>query len=136
MKKIKYILLSFLLTAVVLPSAAIEYPGHPARHYGYQDWTLMGGYQMLFHPNQNYHVGTIQSEAIFSFFAARVSFTVGPNYMSFSPFGLLAFFPKLLAKSLKGNKTELTVALIMGFCSAQWHIPVSDHLEFTVGWDA
>lgn len=92
---------------------------------------------MLFHPTKNYHVATIQSEILLSFYASRVSLTIGPDYISFSPIGIVMFAPKIFVETLKeSDAKESTFLLIMGFSAAQWHIPVTNHIEISLGWDA
>lgn len=142
MNKFKCVIISFLFVSVSISAVAQvqgQVQGKPARHYNYFDYYVMGGYQMLFHPSEQYHVATIQSEVLYTgFFASRVGVTVGKDYLSFSPIGIIAFLPKIFMQTVNSaeSKKEQTFALLLGICAAQWRFPLSNHLEMSFGWDA
>lgn len=112
--------------------------GAPTRHEGFADYYVMGGYQHLSHASESYNVVTAQAEILFSRFGSRVSLTTGPDYLSFSPWGIILFAPRAFANTMKRQSTNpaLLPFMIIAISAAQWHIPLTDHLEISAGWDA
>ena len=100
-----YLNMKKLLLIAVLFSASFasfaQYHGHPTYHDDYSNLYIMGGYQYLSHPTGVYQVGTVQAEILFSFFSSRIGFAVGPEYTSFSPFGIFLFAPRIFASTLQ-----------------------------------
>ncbi len=114
-----------------------EKRGKPTEHDKYAEYYLMAGYQYLSHPTGVYQVGTIQAEMLYSFFGTRVGFTYGPDYMSFSAFGILLFTPHILMESLEGEAAMIALPVMLASLSAGFiRFPLTNHLEATVGWDA
>lgn len=121
-------------------STSTLWDGNPTYRDDYIDFLLSGGYQQFFHDGNTYYTGTIHAEAVFSFFGSRAGLTIGPDYISFSPFGLLLFAPAVFSKTINDGRLSdnplLTVFMITAVSAAQWHIPCSDHVEINLGWDA
>lgn len=121
-------------------AASAQEPGEPTYHSEFSNLFLFGGYQHLNHPTGVYHVATFQTEVLYSFFGARAGLTVGPDYVSFSPFGLLLFAPRIFMKTVvngRGADPGPALALMVaGISAGQWHIPITDHVEVSLGWDA
>lgn len=132
----KKLVLLFALVFAAL-SASAQYPGQPTFHDSYANYYFMGGYQYLNHPSGVYHVGTAQIEMLYSFWGTRIGLAVGPDYTSFSIFGLLMFAPKILLESLEGESSLVAAPIMLAAFSAGFlRFPLSDHLEITAGWDA
>ena len=113
--------------------------GHPTKRDSYMNLLFTGGYQMLFHEGSQFHTGNITAEAVFSFFGARASISYGPGYFMYSPVGLIMFAPAVFMRTLSetgGSGAGAGILLALAFSAAQWHIPVSDHIEINLGWDA
>lgn len=109
----------------------------PTYHDSYADYYIMGGYQYLSHPTGAYNVGTFQVEMLYSFFGTRAGLTLGPDYTSFSVFGLLFFAPKILMESIQGQEAIVALPFMLAAFSAGFlRFPLTDHLEITGGWDA
>lgn len=136
MKKIKK--LFFLFVSVIIFTPAMGQYGRPTYHDSYADFYLMGGYQRLYHPTNTYNVGTLQAEILFSFAGSRVGITYGPNYISYSPVGLILFVPAIFIKTMRDLHDSRAALLLMlpAISAMQFHIPLSDHLEISAGWDA
>lgn len=130
-----------LLMAVLSMTTAIraQYPGEPTTHDSFSDLYVMAGYQQLTHPTGVYNTVTVQSEILFSFVSSRIGLTAGPDYLSFSPCGILLFAPRIFAKTMnesKGDNEVLGPLMLIAFSAAQWRFPITDHLEVNFGWDA
>lgn len=113
--------------------------GEPTYRDDYMNFLITGGYQMLFHEGSQFHTGNITAEAVFSFFGARASISYGPGYFMYSPVGLIMFAPAVFIRTLSatgGSGAGAGIMLALAFSAAQWHIRVSDHFEFNLGWDA
>lgn len=114
-------------------------PGYPTRHESYCNVYLFGGYQ---HFNQTedivYNTATIQAEMLYSFFGSRIGITFGPDYLSFSPFGVFLFAPRIFINTIRGESSNpaLLPFMLTAISAAQWHFPITDHLEISFGWDA
>lgn len=133
MKKI--VLLIVFATASLHVSA--QYRGDPTYHDTYADYYVIGGYQYLNYPTGVYNVATIQAEMLYSFFGTRVGLAVGPDFTSFSVFGILMFAPKILLESLQGGEALVTFPIMLAAISAGYlRFPLTSHLEITLGWDA
>ena len=119
-------------------SRHFENYGTPTRHEDFADYYVMGGFQHLNHPIGDYNVATIQAEILFSFFGSRVSLTTGPDYMSFSPCGIFLFAPRVFANTMRGQSSNpaLLPFMLIAISASQWHFPLTDHLEVSMGWDA
>ena len=130
-------LVLFIALALVGLSASAQYPGQPTFHDSYANYYIMGGYQYLNHPTGVYHVGTAQIEMLYSFWGTRIGLAVGPDYTSFSIFGLLMFAPKFMLESLKGEEAIVALPIMLTALSAGFlRFPLTDRLEITAGWDA
>ena len=131
-----------LLLIAVLFSASFasfaQYHGHPTYHDDYSNLYIMGGYQYLSHPTGVYQVGTVQAEILFSFFSSRIGFAVGPEYTSFSPFGIFLFAPRIFASTLEDQASNpaLLAFMLIAVSAGQWRFPLTDHIEINFGWDA
>lgn len=136
------IVLTFALSSVTMFAQSYGscfWCGHPTKRYDYMNFLFTGGYQMLFHEGEQFHTGTLAAEAVFSFFGARASISYGPGYFMYSPVGLIMFAPAVFMRTLGdtgGSGAGAAVLLILAFSAAQWHIPISDHIEINLGWDA
>lgn len=127
-------ILLFVLIMALLPVVA---SAQPTYHDSYADYYVMGGYQKLYHPTGVYNVGTIQAEMLYSFWGTRVGLTMGPDYTSFSVFGLLMFAPRFLLEAVEGAEGMIAGPVILAALSAGFlRFPLSDHIEITAGWDA
>jgi len=137
MNKTKTLFLT-VLTVFAVTTATAQYPGRPTFHDDFAQFYVMGGYQQLQHPSSVYNVGTIQAQILFSFFSSRISLTTGPDYLSFSTFGIVCFAPSILMKTIRGeaDNPALLGLLIFAFSAAQWQFPLTNHLEVSFGWDA
>lgn len=135
MKTIKKYILLLALTFAAL-SVAAQHNG-PTYHDSYADYFFSLGYQHLNHPTGPYNAGSFQMEVLYSFAGGKAGVTYGKDYVSFSPFGLLWFMPGLLTDGIKNlSAQEGMLFLLPAFATTQFHIPVSDHLEISAGWDA
>lgn len=136
MKTIKKYIFLLALALATLPIMAQHY-GRPTRHDTYTDYFISLGYQHLNLPTGPYNAGSLQIEALYSFAGGKAGVTYGPNYISFSPFGLLWFVPGLLLDRINNlSPQEGALFLIPAMGTMQIHIPLSKHLEITGGWDA
>lgn len=136
MKTIKKYIFLLALALATLPIMAQHY-GRPTRHDSYTDYFISLGYQHLNLPTGPYNAGSLQIEALYSFAGGKVGVIYGPNYISFSPFGLLWFVPGLLLDRINNlSPQEGALFLIPAMGTMQIHIPLSKHLEITGGWDA
>lgn len=113
--------------------------GEPARRSGWSNIWVNGGYQALFHDGHLYHAATVHAEYVYSFYGSRTGLTVGPDYIEFSPFGLILFAPAVFLKTINNaslaDNPFLTVFMIMAISASQFHIPVADHFEINLGMD-
>lgn len=136
MKTIKKYIFLLALALVALPMMAQHY-GRPTRHDSYTDYFFSVGYQHLNLPTGPYNAGSFQMEALYSFAGGKAGVTYGPNYISFSPFGLLWFVPGMLLNGINNlSPQEGALFLIPALGTTQFHIPLSNHLEISAGWDA
>lgn len=135
--KILRTLLFIVLLALIAPPITAQSYGEPTHHDSYCDYYFSVGYQHLIHPTGPYNVGTLQMEALYSFAGGKAGIAYGPNYVSYSPFGLLWFLPGLFLDDLKNmSPQEGMLFLIPAFGTMQIHIPITDHVEISTGWDA
>lgn len=133
-----------MMTTLLAPFGRVHaqtsdfWDGSPTYRDDYMNFLISGGYQMLFHNGDQYHTGTIHAEAVYSFFGSRAGLTLGPDYISFSPAGLIMFIPAIFMRTLNesGGGTAAGILLALAFSAAQWHIRCSDHIEVNLGWDA
>lgn len=136
MKTIKKYILLFAL-AFVAHSMMAQHYGEPTYHDSYCDYFFSVGYQHLNQPTGPYNVGTFQMEALYSFAGGKAGISYGPDYVSYSPFGLLWFVPGLFLDDLNQmSPQEGMLLLIPLFGTMQFHIPITDHVEISMGWDA
>ncbi len=136
MKTIKKYTLFFALVFATLPMMAQHY-GRPTYHDSYADYFFSLGYQYLNHPTGAYNVGSFQMEVLYSFVGGKAGVTYGKDYVSFSPFGLMWFLPGLITDGIKNlSGEEGLLFLLPALATTQFHIPLSDHLEISAGWDA
>ena len=136
MKTLKKSFLVLALVVLAIPMMA-QYPGRPTHHDSYANYYFSGGYQYLKHPTGVYHTGQIQIEVLYSFAGGKVGVTYGPDYISFSPFGVLWFTPALFVQQLKTlSPSQGKYLLIPALATMQFHIPLTRHMEMTLGWDA
>ena len=136
MKTIKKYTLLFALVFATLPMMAQHF-GRPTYHDSYADYFFSLGYQHLNHPTGVYNVGSFQMEVLYSFVGGKAGVTYGKDYVSFSPFGLMWFLPGLITDGIKNlSGEEGLLFLLPALATAQFHIPLSDHLEISAGWDA
>lgn len=125
------------LVVVVLVIAVNCAMGQPTYHDSYADYYFSLGYQHLNHPTGNYNAGSFQMEVLYSFAGGKAGVTYGKDYVSYSPFGLLWFMPWLITDGTKGlSAQEGLLFLLPAFATMQFHIPLSDQLEISAGWDA
>lgn len=109
-------------------------------HDEYQNFLLKAGYTYLNHSNiinSSYNAFTLEAEVLYSFIGSKVNLTAGKDYMSFSPVGILMFMPAIVLNTY-GDLELFSAGLFMlcVFSAAQVHIPITDNIEFTGGWDA
>lgn len=126
----------FILSATKVCWA--QYPGEPTFHDSYYNFYIFGGYQYLNHQEATYNTATIQAEMLYSFFGSRIGMTLGPDYYSFSPCGIFLFAPKIFIETINGESGNPAILpfMLIAVSAAQWHIPLTDHLEISLGWDA
>ena len=136
MKTIKKYIMLLMLAFAALPTMAQHY-GRPTHHDSYADYFFSLGYQHLNHPTGTYNAGSFQMEVLYSFAGGKAGVTYGKDYISFSPFGLLWFMPGLLLNGINNlSPQEGMLFLIPALGTTQFHIPLSNHLEISMGWDA
>lgn len=136
MKTIKKYILLFALVFATLPMMAQHY-GRPTYHDSYADYFFSLGYQNLNLPTGTYNVGSFQMEVLYSFAGGKAGVTYGKDYVSYSPFGLMWFLPGLITDGIRNlSGEEGLLFLLPALATAQFHIPLSDHLEISAGWDA
>ena len=136
MKTIKKLAIVIAFTFATLPAMAQHY-GRPTHHDSYADYFFSLGYQHLNHPTGTYNAGSFQMEVLYSFAGGKAGVTYGKDYISFSPFGLLWFMPGLLLNGINNlSPQEGALFLIPALGTTQFHIPLSNHLEISMGWDA
>lgn len=136
MKTIQKILITAILVLATQPMMAQHY-GRPTHHDSYADYYFSLGYQHLNHPTGAYNVGSFQMEILYSFAGGKAGVTYGKDYISFSPFGLLWFMPGMVLNGINNlSPQEGALFLIPALGTMQIHIPLSDHMEITGGWDA
>ena len=136
MNTIKKLTIVIVLTFVLSQVMAQHY-GQPAYHDSYADYFFSLGYQHLNHPTGTYNVGSFQMEVLYSFAGGKAGVTYGKDYVSYSPFGLMWFLPGLITDGIKNlSGEEGLLFLLPALATAQFHIPLSDHLEISAGWDA
>lgn len=129
---------AFLLLSLALLA---EYAGwgQPTFHDTYADRFVSAGYQYYSHELiGDFHTITINTEVLYSFVGSRASLAFGEDYFMFSPAGLLLFIPNIFLGSvndLAGNPAA-TMLMALGISALQFHIPLTDHLEISTGWDA
>ena len=142
MKK-KYLKRIIVLYVVLLSAATTcrgQYYYAPTDHDDYANIFLSAGYQYLNHSIGTFNAATLHAEVLYSFVGSRVGLTVAPDYFSFSPFGILMFAPKLLGATLSdmgdGPPGAVLVVYATILAATQFHIPLTDHIEISLGWDA
>ena len=136
MKTIKKLAIVIAFTFATLPAMAQHY-GRPTHHDSYADYFFSLGYQHLNHPTGVYNVGSFQMEVLYSFAGGKAGVSYGKDYISISPFGLLWFMPGLLLNGINNlSPQEGALFLIPALGITQFHIPLSNHLEISAGWDA
>ena len=136
MKTIKKLAIVIAFTFATLPAMA-QHCGRPTHHDSYADYFFSLGYQHLNHPTGTYNAGSFQMEVLYSFAGGKAGVTYGKDYISFSPFGLLWFMPGLLLNGINNlSPQEGALFLIPALGTTQFHIPLSNHLEISMGWDA
>lgn len=130
-----YFLLVVALALVKFPASAQTYRDD------YQNFLVTAGYQRLIHPDATYNVFTFHAEVVYSFVGSRLGLTAGPDYFSFSPFGIIMAVPSMLMTAADHLESaddpffRLTVMIAM-VSAMQVHIPLADEFEITAGWDA
>lgn len=136
MKTLKKSIIIAAFVLVAIPSMAQHY-GRPTHHDSYADYFFSLGYQHLNHPTGTYNAGSFQMEVLYSFAGGKAGVTYGKDFISFSPFGLLWFMPGLLLNGINNlSPQEGMLFLIPALGTTQFHIPLSNHLEISAGWDA
>lgn len=140
MKTITKHALIVVISAITLPAIA-QHSQAPTRHDWRTDIYLFGGYQRLNHPNHSYDVATFQMELMYDgYIGSRIGVTVGENYLSFSPCGILLFTPLAFGSSVQElgeiDNFAALLFLLAGASAIQFRIPLSDYLELSAGWDA
>ncbi len=136
MKTIKKLAIVIVFTFATLPVMSQHY-GRPTHHDSYADYFFSLGYQHLNHPTGVYNVGSFQMEILYSFAGGKAGVSYGKDYISFSPFGLLWFMPGLLLDGINNlSPKEGALFLIPALATMQIHIPITDHVEISAGWDA
>lgn len=136
MKTVKKLAFVIVLAFVSLQVMAQHY-GQPTYHDSYADYFFSLGYQHLNHSTGTYNVGSFQMEVLYSFAGGKAGITYGKDYISYSPFGLLWFMPGLLLDGINNlSPQEGALFLIPALGTMQIHIPITDHVEISAGWDA
>ena len=136
MKNLKRSLIVVIFACIAIPMTAQHY-GRPNYHDAYADYFFSVGYQHLNHPTGEYNTGSFQMEALYSFAGGKAGVTYGKDYISYSPFGLLWFMPGLLLDGINNlSPKEGALFLIPALATMQIHIPITDHVEISAGWDA
>lgn len=136
MKTIKKFAIVIMLIFASLQVMAQHY-GQPTHHDSYADYFFSLGYQHLNHPTGTYNAGSFQMEVLYSFAGGKAGVTYGKDYISFSPFGLLWFMPGMLLDGINNlSPKEGALFLIPALATMQIHIPITDHVEISAGWDA
>lgn len=119
---------------------AIAVPASAQTHRNdYVNLLFTAGYQQLSHPSGTYNVVTIHGESVYSFVGSRYGVTFGPDYFSFSLCGVIMAAPNIFKKAINSLDEEPLLKMIemMTLVSAmQFHIPLSNRCEMTMGWDA
>ena len=136
MKTLKKSIIIAAFVFVAIPAIAQHY-GRPTYHDSYADYFFSLGYQHLNHPTGTYNAGSFQMEVLYSFAGGKAGITYGKDYISYSPFGLLWFMPGLLLDGINNlSPKEGALFLIPALATMQIHIPITDHVEISAGWDA
>lgn len=136
MNTLKKSIIIVALIIAAIPAMAQHY-GRPTHHDSYADYFFSLGYQHLNHPTGVYNVGSFQMEILYSFAGGKAGITYGKDYISYSPFGLLWFMPGLLLDGINNlSPKEGALFLIPALATMQIHIPITDHVEISAGWDA
>lgn len=136
MKTLKKSIIIAAFVLVAIPVMAQHY-GRPTYHDSYADYFFSLGYQHLNHPTGTYNAGSFQMEVLYSFAGGKAGVTYGNDYISYSPFGLLWFMPGLLLDGINNlSPSEGALFLIPALATMQIHIPITDHVEISAGWDA
>lgn len=136
MKTLKKSIIIVALVLAAIPTMAQHY-GRPTYHDSYADYFFSLGYQHLNHPTGVYNAGSFQMEVLYSFAGGKAGVTYGKDYVSYSPFGLLWFMPGMILDGINNlSPQEGMLFLLPALATAQFHIPLSDHMEISAGWDA
>lgn len=135
MNTLKKVLIIMVCVIAATPLMAQHY-GRPTFHDSYADYFFSLGYQHLNHPTGTYNAGSFQMEVLYSFAGGKAGVYYGKDYVSFSPFGLLWFMPRLLLGINNMSPRDGAIFLIPALATTQFHIPLSNHLEISAGWDA
>lgn len=130
----KKLLITLCLSLLVVVTSKAQ----PTFHDSYRDLFVSAGYQFFSQKDIGvYHTASLSTEVLYSFVGTKANFMAGPGCLQFSPAGLLLFVPSLFFNtynSLEG--TAATMLVILGVSALQFHIPLTDHLEISTGWDA
>ena len=132
MKKLKRYALLLVLAFVALTTTA-----QPTYHDSYMDVYFSVGAQHFLQPTGPYTAGTFQMEALYSFAGGKAGISYGPDYLSFSPVGILWFTPALLMDGMNNSpRPAAALFIIAAIGTLQIHIPLGSYFEMTFGWDA
>ena len=130
-----------LLVALILAlSITTISNAQPTYHDEYQNILLKVGYNYLNHNKiieSSYNTLSLEAEVLYSFMGSKVNLKAGKDYLSFSPIGILMFMPAIVLRTF-GDLDPSSAGLFMlfAFSAMQIHIPVTDYIEITGGWDA
>lgn len=139
MRKSKILIIGLVLLFQYALNAELNKVSAQTYRDDYRNILLTVGYQQLIHPNNTYSVGTLQAEAVYSFIGSRIGVTYGPEYLSFSPCGIIMFSASLFMDAWNSMDDDpflktFEMATLIG--AMQFHIPLGDQVEITAGWDA
>ena len=127
-----------LITLLISIMSVVTAEAQPTFHDSYRNLFVSAGYQFFSQKDIGmYHTASISTEVLYSIVGTKANFMIGPECLQFSPAGLLMFVPSLFFDTYNGLEgTAATLLMIMGVSALQFHIPLTDHLEITTGWDA
>ena len=129
-----------LLAMLLALSFTMICNAQPTYHDEYQNILIKVGYGYLNHDKiveSSYNTISFEAEVLYSFIGSKVNLKAGRDYKSFSPFGVLMFLPAIVVRTI-GDLDPSSVGMFMLFAlsAAQIHIPITDYVEITGGWDA
>ena len=133
-KLIRLLFISALAIFFTSPASA-----QPTYHDSYSDRFISVGFQPLFQNEiGRFNTFSVNTEVLYSFVGSKANILAGKDYLSFSPFGLLLFIPNILFDSYNSlaDPSEGAFLMLLAMSSLQFHIPLTDYLEVTTGWDA